>query len=68
MVADAKTSVQAKSNPVLNGIVKTAGRAPSYIRMIVTVTLDRFEGEKAAEHIEAPGLWEKRCFGLGEDV
>ena len=68
MVADAKTSVQAKSNPVLNLIVKTAGLAPSYIRMVGTVTLERFEGENVDEHSEAPGLWEQMYFGLDEDV
>ncbi|MBQ8610621.1 MAG: hypothetical protein IJ412_02820 [Oscillospiraceae bacterium] len=68
VVADAKTSVQAKSNPVLNWIVKTAGLAPSYIRMIGTVTLDRFAEEKVIEHVEAPGLWEQMHFGLDEDV
>ncbi len=68
VVADSKTSVQAKSNPVLNWIVKQAKLAPSYIRMVGTVTLERFEGEKTAEHIEAPGLWEQMYFGLDEDV
>ena len=68
VVADSKTSVQAKSNPVLNWIVKTAGLAPSYIRMVGTVTLERFEGNVVAEHIEAPGLWEQMYFGLDEDV
>ena len=68
VVADAKTSVQAKSNPVLNWIVKTAGLAPSYIRMVGTVTLECFEGDTVAEHIEAPGLWEQMYFGLDEDV
>ena len=67
-MADAKTSVQAKSNPLLNWIVKTAGLAPSYIRMVGTVTLDRFNGEEIAEHLEAPGLWEQMYFGLDEDV
>ena len=55
-------------NPVLNWIVKTAGLAPSYIRMIGTVTLDRFAEEKVIEHVEAPGLWEQMHFGLDEDV
>ena len=68
VVADAKTSVQAKSNPLLNWIVKKAGLAPSYIRMVGTVTLDRFNGEEIAEHLEAPGLWEQMYFGLDEDV
>ena len=68
VVADSKTSVQAKSNPILNWIVKTAGLAPSYIRMVGTVTLDRFEGGEIIEHLEAPGLWEQMYFGLDEDV
>ena len=68
VVADSKTSVQAKSNPVLNWIVKQAKLAPSYIRMVGIVTLDRFEGEEVAEHLEAPGLWEQMYYGLDEDV
>ena len=68
VVADSKTSVQAKSNPMLNWIVKQAKLAPSYIRIVGTVTLERFEGEEIAEHIEAPGLWEQMYFGLDEDV
>ena len=68
VVADSKTSVQAKSNPVQLWVVKKAGLAPSYIRMVGTVTLDRFEGEEIVEHLEAPGLWEQMYFGLDEDV
>ena len=68
VVADSKTSVQAKSNPVLNWIVKQAKLAPSYIRMVGTVTLERFVGEETAEYIETPGLWEQMYFGLDEDV
>lgn len=68
VVADAKTNVQAKTNPVLNWIVKAAKLAPSYIRMVGTATLDRFEGETVAEHLESPGLWEQMYFGLDEDV
>ena len=68
VVADSKTSVQAKSNPVLNWIVKMAKLDPSYIRMIGTVTLERLEGNEVIEHIEAPGLWEQMYFGLDKDV
>ena len=68
VVANAKTSMQAKSEPVLNWIVKTAGLAPSYIRMVGTVTMEHFEGEERVEFIEAPGLWEQMYFGLDEDV
>lgn len=57
-----------KSNPVQLLVVKKAGLAPSYIRMIGTVTLDRFEGEEFSEHLEAPGLWEQMYFGLNQDV
>ena len=64
----AKTNVQAKTNPVLNWIVKSAGLAPSYIRMVGTVSLERFENNEIAERIEAPGLWEQMYFGLDEDV
>ncbi len=68
VVADSKTSVQAKSNPVQLWVVKKAGLAPSYIRMVGTVTLDRFVGKEIVEHLEAPGLWEQMYFGLDEDV
>ena len=68
VVADSKTSVQAKSNPIQLWVVKKAGLAPSYIRMVGTVTLDRFEGEEIVEHVEAPGLWEQMYFGRDEDV
>lgn len=68
VVADSKTSVQAKSNPVLNWIVKQAKLAPSYIRMIGTVTLEKFENDIVVEKIQSPGLWEQMYFGLDEDV
>lgn len=68
VVANSKTSVQAKSNPLLNWIVKQAKLAPSYIRMVGTVTLEKFEGNAVVEHIDAPGLWEQMYFGLDEDV
>lgn len=68
VVADAKTNVQAKTNPILDWIVRSAGLAPSYIRMVGNVTLDKFEDEVMVEHIEAPGLWEQMYFGLDEDV
>ena len=67
-VADSKTSVQAKASPALLWIVKQAKLDPSYIRMVGTVTLERFAGEETVEHIEAPGLWEQMYFGLDEDV
>ena len=68
VVADSKTSVQAKSNPLQLWLVKKAGLAPSYIRMVGTVTLEKFEGEACVEKQESPGLWEQMYFGLDEDV
>ena len=68
VVADSKTSVQAKSNPVLNWIVKQAKLAPSYIRMVGAVTLEKYENDSVVECINAPGLWEQMYFGLDEDV
>lgn len=67
-VAHSKTSVQAKSNPLLLWIVKQAKLDPSYIRMIGTVTLECFDKDELIEKIEAPGLWEQMYFGLDEDV
>ncbi|MDD6320639.1 MAG: hypothetical protein PUA63_07240 [Oscillospiraceae bacterium] len=68
VVADSKSSAAAKSNPVQLWLVKKAGLAPSYIRMVGTVTLERFENDKAVETIFSPGLWEQMYFGLDEDV
>lgn len=68
VVADSKTSVQAKSNPVLNWIVKQAKLAPSYIRMVGTVTLEKYENDIVVETVTSPGLWEQMYFGLDEDV
>lgn len=68
VAADSKTSVQAKSNPIQLWIVKKAGLAPSYIRMVGTVTLQKFEGDTVIEDISAPGLWEQMYFGLDEEV
>ena len=34
----------------------------SYHRMGGTAILERFEGEKVAERIEAPAMWEQMCF------
>ena len=67
-VADSKTSAQAKSSAVLRFIVKMAKLDPSYIRMIGTVTLERFEKGAVVEKLDAPGLWEQMYFGLDEDV
>lgn len=67
-IMDSKTSVQAKSNPLLLWIVKQAKLSPSYIRMVGTVTLERFDGAMVVETINAPGLWEQMHFGLDEDV
>lgn len=67
-VADSKTTVQAKASPLLLWVVEKAKLAPSYIRMVGTVTLERLESGVIAETIEAPGLWEQMYFGLDEDV
>lgn len=66
--AQSKTTVQAKSNPLQLWLVKKAGLAPSYIRMVGTVTLERFEGEQCVEMLTSPGLWEQMYFGCDEDV
>lgn len=67
-IADAKNTAQAKAGALLLGLVKLAKLDPSYIRMTGTVTLDRYENNEVAEHLEAPGIWEMMYFGLDEDV
>jgi len=67
-VAHAKDSVQATAGPLLLWIVKKAKLDPSYIRIVGTVTLERWDGETLVEHEEAPGLWELMYFGMDEDV
>lgn len=68
VAAESKTTVQARSNPLQLRLVKMAGLAPSYIRMVGTVTLERFDGGEVSERVDAPGLWEQMYFGRDEDV
>ena len=65
---DTKTAVHAKASPFLLWLVKQAGLAPSYIRMVGTVKLERIDAGNVLESMEAPGLWEQMYFGMDEDV
>ncbi|MBQ8537040.1 MAG: hypothetical protein IJ461_06535 [Clostridia bacterium] len=49
-------------------MVKQAQLDPGYIRVVGTVTLEWFKGDRAVETLEDPGLWEQMYFGLGEEV
>ena len=61
-------SARAKASKFLIGFVKKMGLAPSYIRMVGTVTLERFEGSKVVETLCENGIWEQMYFGLDQDV
>lgn len=67
-LSDSKDSIQAKSSAALRGLVKLAKQDPSYIRVTGTVTLERFEGDTAAETMDAPAIWELMYFGRDADV
>lgn len=61
-------SARAKASKALIWFVKKMKLAPSYIRMVGTVTLERFEGETVVETLSENGIWEQMYFGLDEDV
>ncbi|MBQ8174915.1 MAG: hypothetical protein IJ009_05870 [Clostridia bacterium] len=61
-------SARAKASKALIWFVKKMKLAPSYIRMVGTVTLERFEGDEIVETISENGIWEQMYFGLDEDV
>ncbi len=61
-------SARAKASKALIWFVKAVGLSPSYIRMVGTVTLERFEGDTVVEKLSENGIWEQMYFGLDEDV
>ena len=61
-------SARAKASRALIWFVKKMKLAPSYIRMVGTVKLERFEGEDVVETLSEGGIWEQMYFGLDEDV
>ena len=61
-------SARAKASKALIWFVKKMKLAPSYIRMVGDVTLERFEGDTVAETLTENGIWEQMYFGLDQDV
>lgn len=61
-------SARAKASKFLIWFVKKMKLSPSYIRMIGTITLERFENNQIIEKISENGIWEQMHFGLDEDV
>lgn len=61
-------SARAKASKALIWFVKKMKLAPSYIRMVGTITLERFEGEDVVEKLSENGIWEQMYFGLDQDV
>ncbi|MBQ8696955.1 MAG: hypothetical protein IJ519_04465 [Clostridia bacterium] len=61
-------SARAKASKALIGFVKLMKLAPSYIRMVGTITLERFEGGEVVEKLSENGIWEQMYFGLDADV
>lgn len=63
-----KGSARAKASSFLIWFVKKMKLAPSYIRFVGKVTLERFENGAAVESVTENGIWEQMYFGLDEDV
>lgn len=61
-------SARAKASKAMIWFVKKMKLAPSYIRMVGTVTLERFEGDILVETLSENGIWEQMYFGLDENV
>ena len=61
-------SARAKASKALIWFVKKMKLAPSYIRMVGDITLERFEGDTLTETLTKNGIWEQMYFGLDEDV
>ena len=61
-------SARAKASKALIWFVKQMKLSPSYIRMVGTITLERFEGEEVVEKLSENGIWEQMYFGLDADV
>lgn len=61
-------SARAKASKFLIWFVKKMKLSPSYIRMVGTITLEVFEGDRVVETLAENGIWEQMYFGLDEDV
>ncbi len=61
-------SARAKASKAMIWLVKRLGLAPSYIRMVGTIILERFEGDQVAETQLSNGIWEQMYFGLDENT
>lgn len=61
-------SARAKASKALIWFVKKMKLAPSYIRLVGTITFERFEGENVVETLSENGIWEQMYFGLDADV
>ncbi len=61
-------SARAKASKAMIWLVKKMKLAPSYIRMVGTITVERFEGDVCTEKQSENGIWEQMYFGLDEDV
>lgn len=61
-------SARAKASKALIWFVKKMKLAPSYIRMVGTITLERIEGNEVVEKFSENGIWEQMYFGLDEDI
>lgn len=61
-------SKRAKASKGLIWFIKKVGLAPSYIRMVGNITLEKFEGNRVIETLCENGIWEQMYFGLDEDV
>lgn len=65
---EGKDDAQVQAPAILLKLVKLAKIAPSYIRMVGTVTVEEFEGDMIVDTAVSRGIWEQMHFGLDEDV
>ena len=61
-------SARAKASKLLIWFVKKMKLAPSYIRMVGDITLEKFYGDEVVECLTENGIWEQMYFGLDQDV
>jgi hypothetical protein len=65
---EGKNNDQVQAPPLLMKLVKIMKLAPSYIRMVGNITIERIEGDSVVETVTSRGIWEQMYFGLDEDV
>lgn len=68
VVEEGYGSARAKASKALIWFVKKMKLSPSYIRVVGTVTLERFDGGEVVEKLSENGIWEQMYFGLDADV